>query len=134
VLAHQDLDQLSKVRGLEQAVLANARSKIVFQTSARDARAMQREFGRLVDEDDFLHLGAYEAIARITTKDGVSAPITIITAPPSRRTGVGSAVRAASRTTYGRPVAEVEAEIDARRRLVDGQPRRKPKLGAQKWE
>jgi hypothetical protein len=27
VLAHQDLDQLSKVRGLEQAVLANARSK-----------------------------------------------------------------------------------------------------------
>lgn len=63
VLAHQDLDQLSKVRGLEQAVLANARSKMVFQTSARDARVMQREFGRLVSDEDFISLGAYEAIA-----------------------------------------------------------------------
>jgi hypothetical protein len=132
VLAHQDLDQLSKVRGLEQAVLANARTKVVYQTSARDARAMQREFGRMVDEDDFLHLGAYEALARIATADGVSAPITIQTEPPSRKTGVANAVRAASRTTYGRPIAEVEAEIDARRRPKAQS--KKPKLGAQRWE
>lgn len=134
VLAHQDLDQLSKVRGLEQAVLANARSKVVFQTSSRDARVMQREFGRLVDEDDFLNLGAYEAIARIATPDGVSAPITMTTDPPSRTTGVANAVRLASRTTYGRPVAEVETEIDARRRISDDRPTKKPKLGAQRWE
>lgn len=132
VLAHQDLDQLSKVRGLEQAVLANARSKVIFQTSARDARAMQREFGRLVTEDDFINLGAYEAIARIATSDGVSAPITITTEPPSNTTNVANAVRAASRTRYGRQIAEVEAEIETRRR-VQGTATGKPKLGKQKW-
>jgi hypothetical protein len=132
VLAHQDLDQLSKVRGLEQAVLANARSKVVFQTSARDARTMQREFGRLVSEDDFINLAAYEAIARITTDEGMSSPISIITAPPSPPTNVARAVRQASRTRYGRPVAEVEAEIDTRRR-ASGTPSSKPDLGTQRW-
>jgi DNA helicase HerA-like ATPase len=132
VVAHQDLDQLSKVRGLEQAVLANARTKIVFQTSARDARAMQREYGKLVEDEDFISLGAYEAIARVATSEGVSTPITLITAPPSKPTGVANAVRAASRTAYGRPIADVEAEIDARRR-VTGTAQNKPKLGTQKW-
>lgn len=133
VLAHQDLDQLSKMRGLEQAVLANARTKVVFQTSARDGRAMQREFGRLVDEDDFLNLGAYEAITRIATEVGVSPPVTITTDPPPKTTGVANAVRAASRSTYGRPIAQVEAEIEARRQVNTGSPKKKPKLGAQKW-
>jgi hypothetical protein len=133
VLAHQDLDQLSKVRGLEQAVLANARSKVVFQASSRDARVMQREFGRSVDEDDFVNLGAYEAIARIATPDGVSAPITLTTRPLIKSTCLGNAVRIASRTTYGRPVAQVEAEIEARRQAGDDQPKKKPKLGPQKW-
>jgi len=134
VLAHQDLDQLSKVRGLDQAVLSNARTRVVYQTSAHDARAMQREFGRLVDENDFLNLGAYEAIARIATEAGVSAPVTITTEPPSKPTGMANAVRAASRTTYGRPIAQVEAEIEARRRVRGDRSPKKPKLGAQRWE
>ncbi|SED85952.1 AAA-like domain-containing protein [Amycolatopsis lurida] len=134
VLAHQDLDQLSKVRGLEQAVLANARTKAVFQTSARDARTMQREFGRWVSEDDFLNLGAYEAIGRIATADGVSAPITFMANPPLKPTGYANAIRAASRTAYGRPIEQVEAEIEARRRMAGDTARPKPKLGPQKWE
>jgi hypothetical protein len=134
VLAHQDLDQLAKVRGLERAVLANARSKIVFQTSAGDARVMQREFGRLVDEQDFLTLGRYEALARVATGDGVSQPITMTALPPSKPTGTAEAVRTASRNRYGRPISEVEAEIDARRRpsATDSQ-RHKPKVGPQTW-
>ncbi|MCP2245736.1 type IV secretion system DNA-binding domain-containing protein [Lentzea aerocolonigenes] len=132
VLAHQDLDQLAKVRGLEQAVLANARSKVVFQTSARDARTMQREFGRLVTEDDFINLGGFEAIVRIATDTGVSSPFTITTAPPSRTTNIAEAVKAASRTKYGRPVAEVEVEIDARRHATT-ENTTKPKLGTQRW-
>jgi hypothetical protein len=132
VLAHQGLDQLAKVRGLEQAVLTNARTKVVFQTSASDARTMQREFGRLVDEQDFLTLGRYEAIARIATGDGVSQPTTMRALPPSKPTGTAEAVRAASRSRYGRQVAEVEAEIDARRRpSAHQQPT--PKIGPQKW-
>jgi len=36
---------------LQEAVLANARSKIVFQTTANDAQAMSREFGSSVDDN-----------------------------------------------------------------------------------
>ncbi|MBB4910599.1 type IV secretory system conjugative DNA transfer family protein [Actinophytocola algeriensis] len=133
VLGHQGLEQLSKVRGLAQAVLANAKSKLVFQTSAHDARVMQREFGRLVDEDDFINLSAYEALARLVTGDGVSPPISLTTEPPSRTTGVANAVLAASRARYGRPVAEVEAEIESRRRPTGEQQRATPKVGRQKW-
>ncbi len=95
---------------------------------------MQREFGRLVDENDFLNLGAYEAVARIATEAGVSAPITITTDPPPRSTGVANDIRAASRTTCGRPIALVEAEIEALRQVSGGGSKKKPKLGAQRWE
>jgi len=39
-----------------QAVLANARSKLVFQTSSRDARLLASEFGKRVSDDDFVNL------------------------------------------------------------------------------
>jgi len=44
VLAHQHLDQLPE--RMRRAVLANARSKVVFQATADDARVLAREFGR----------------------------------------------------------------------------------------
>jgi hypothetical protein len=87
-----------------------------------------------VDEDDFINLSAHEAIARIATESGVSAPITLTTEPPPKKTGVANAIRAASRTTYGRPIAQVEAEIEARRRVRRDESEKTPKLGAQKWE
>src|SRR4028118_242458 len=46
VLAHQHLNQLP--RELRQAVLANARTKVVFQTTAEDGAAFSREFGSSV--------------------------------------------------------------------------------------
>ncbi len=129
VLAHQHLGQLPVE--LRQAVLANARSKIVFQTTADDARVFTREFGRQVDEHDFMNLGKYEVICRLVTGDGVSAPVTGTTRPPVARTGLAQEVRALSRKRYGRPVATVEAEI-GRRRSSGASPRR-PKLGGMEW-
>jgi type IV secretory pathway TraG/TraD family ATPase VirD4 len=57
-LAHQHLDQLpERIRG---AVMANAQSKVVFQTTYDDARVFAREFGRSVSDEDFMNLGQYE--------------------------------------------------------------------------
>jgi hypothetical protein len=42
--------------------LANARSKVVFQTTYDDARVFAREFGRSVTDEDFMALGRFEAI------------------------------------------------------------------------
>jgi hypothetical protein len=36
-----------------------------FQTSSDDARLFAREFGRSVEDHDFMHLGPYEVILRL---------------------------------------------------------------------
>lgn len=132
VLAHQHLDQLPT--SMKQAILTNARSKVVFQTGAADASVMSREFGSRVSDQDFINLGPYEAVSRIATDGGVSAPFTLATNAPAARLGLGQRVRDLSRDRYGRSVAEVEAEIEARRITAKPSTRRRPKLsGADGW-
>lgn len=128
-LAHQHLGQLPT--DMRQAVMANARTKVIFQTSSADAQAMAREFGsHHVDDSDFMHLGSYEAIARVATSNGgVSTPITLVTNEPAKGYGLAQQVRQVSRQTHGRPAAEVQAEIVARRTTAVPTKRRRPKLG-----
>jgi hypothetical protein len=130
-VAHQNLGQLPPE--LREAILANAHSKVVFQTAADDARAFAREFGRQVDDQDFLSLGKYEVLLKLAAADGVSQPVTGVARPPRRSTGSAEEVRARSRQRYGRPVAAVEAEIAERRKPSDQPPRKRPKLGGQEW-
>ena len=91
VLAHQHLDQLPD--SIRSAVLANARSKVVFQTTFDDARVLAREFGRAVSDEDFMNLGAYEVLCRFATAEGISAPVSGVTLPPlePKRPGPGGA-------------------------------------------
>ena len=130
--AHQDLGQL--LPELRQAVLANARSKVIFQTAADDARTFAREFGRAVSDEDFMNLGAFEVLMRLATKEGVSQPITGMTEPPSTPTGLAATARARSRERFGRPRADVEAEIEARRSCPEKPPKKKARLGGVEWE
>lgn len=130
--AHQDLGQLPVE--LRQAVLANARSKVVFECAADDARAFAREFGRSVSDEDFMRLGRFEVLLRLATSEGVSEPVTGMTLQPSEVTGLADEVRARSRARYGRRLADVEAAIDARRQAVEPTPKKRPRLGGQAWE
>lgn len=129
-VAHQFMGQLS--RDLQDATLANARSKVVFQTSADDARLFAREFGRAVEDHDFLHLGPYEVILRLATRDGVSAPVTGVTQPPGQPVGLAKKARRLSREKYGRPVSDVEAEINDRRNPGDT-GKGHPTVGPRQW-
>lgn len=131
VLAHQHLDQLP--RSLEHAVMNNARTKIVFQTNATDANAMAKEFGSTVTPDDFQHLGSYEAMVRVATKTGVSAPLTMTTYHPVRGYDKGNEVVSWSRERYGRPLERVEAEIEARRMPDSVLKANKPKPRISSW-
>jgi uncharacterized protein DUF87 len=101
-LAHQHLNQLPTE--LRAAVSANARSKIVFQTSAADAAGFAREFGTSVTDKDFMHLGKYEVLARVATGDGVSSPLTMTTMEPARPVGAAPrrCVTSADKTTGSR--------------------------------
>jgi hypothetical protein len=132
VAAHQHLGQLPN--DLRDAVLANGHSKVVFRTGADDARVFAREFGRLVNEADFMNLGQYEVLCRFATATGISAPVTALTRPPSRRTGLALEARVLSRERYSRAAGAVEAEIATRRSNQDASPARRPKVGPTPWE
>src|SRR3954468_1278363 len=125
-LAHQHLAQLPTE--LRAAVLANARTKIIFQTTAGDAATFGKEFGSHVTDADFMHLGRYEALARVSTGDGVSPPMTLTANAPAQPYGTAKATRYVSRQNYGRPVAEVEREMEARRRPPEKPNRPRPKI------
>lgn len=125
-LAHQHLSQLPP--SLRSAVLANARSRIVFQTAADDAKTLAHEFSGHVEPQDLQGLAQYEAVVQLVAGDQVAPPATLRTLPPGRRTGHARSVRKASRAVYGRPLAEVEAEFLARHKSLSEPPKR-PMVG-----
>lgn len=113
-LAHQHLGQLPNV--LRDAVLANARSKVVFQTSAADARLLAREFAPYLQAADLQGLGPYEIVAALSTGGRVAPPVTGVTMPPPAPIpGRAQQVRQRSRQRDGRGRTDVEAAI--RRRI-----------------
>lgn len=131
-LAHQHLDQLPGT--IRSAVLANARNKVVFQTTADDARVFAREFGRSVSEDDFMELGQYEVLCRLVTSEGVSAPVSATTLLPPEPTERAAEVRNRARERYGRSLADIQADIERRRTPRSPQPKKRPRLGGTAWD
>jgi TraM recognition site of TraD and TraG len=132
-LAHQGLDQLNGRPQLRAAVMNNAVNKIVFQRGADDARAFAAEFGPPVKDDDLKMLAKYEVIMRVASEDGISPPITGVTRPPYNPEGHANLVRAASRGKYGRRARDVEAEIQARRRIGSDEDSTPPRIGDEDW-
>lgn len=132
-VAHQYLEQLP--RELQAATQNNARSKVVFQTAADEAKDLAHQFGRSVSENDFTSLARFEVLMRLATSDGVSSPITGVTLPPVDPTGFGEQARQLARSTYGRPIAEVEAAIKQRRgqQPAPGPSTRRRRFGGRAW-
>lgn len=111
-LAHQHLGQLPPQ--VKQAVLANARSRVVFQANAADASALAKEFAPYVEPTDLQNLGQYEAVTALAAGNRVCPPATIVTEPPTAPTGFGETARYHSRQRYGRDATEVETELRTR--------------------
>jgi hypothetical protein len=111
-LAHQLFGQLPG--DLKQAVLANTRSRVAFQLAHTDAATLAKEFGPEVAPDDLGALDAFEAVAQVAAQSKVSRPVSIATLPPPLPVSQAQTIRSLSRQRYGRPVAEVEAELRER--------------------
>jgi Type IV secretion-system coupling protein DNA-binding domain len=126
-LAHQHLGQL-KGADLRQDVLTNARSKIVFQTSAGDASALGKEVG--VDPGDLQRLGKFEVVAQLVCGDRVAPPATGQTLPPPTPMGLADLARETSRAVYGEDQAVVEARFIKRHQARPGS-RRRPSIGVE---
>lgn len=130
ILAHQNLAQISPQ--LREGVMANTATKIAFRTSARDAGLLAREFGRSVDEDDFVGLPQHEAIALVATDTGNAPPVTISTKQPGKSTGNAGKARYMSQSKYGRPMEDVERNLHERK-VLNQQKRNKPPRSGADW-
>lgn len=111
-LAHQHLGQLPGK--LREDVLANARSRVIFQTAASDAQRLGREVAPSLTPADLQNLGPYEVVATLLTGGQVAPPVTGRTVLPPPPTGYAAAARAHSARVYGEDRAVVEAAIRAR--------------------
>ena len=112
-LANQHLAQLTS--DMRAAVLANAQSKVCFRLAADDARVLAS--GSSLAPDDFAGLGAYQCYVQLVADDAVQPWASGRSLSPPEIISDPAVVRAASRANYGRPRAEVEADIEA---LVGG--------------
>lgn len=120
-LANQNLSQLTANAGRQnvmEAVLGNVGSLIAFRVGAPDAEKLrlytEPEFGAL----DLQGLPNYHAVARIMTERGPTRPFVFTTMPAkwgNRRKPVDPVVWELRERAHTRPVAEVEADIVARR-------------------
>jgi hypothetical protein len=111
-LAHQHLGQLST--DLRQAVLANARSRVIFQLAAGDAKTLAADLAPHMDAADLRGLGAFEVAVSLSAGARVAPPATGVTLPAPEPTGLGGMARRRSRLRYGVDRADVEAAIQAR--------------------
>jgi len=111
-LAHQHMDQLTPEA--KHAVLANARSRVIFQLAAGDARLMAKELGTLLTPDDLQGLGACEVVAQLFAQGTIQAPATGRTRALGPPTSDPAGIRAESRSHYGVPRDQVEQAIRER--------------------
>lgn len=111
-LAHQHLGQLPN--DVRDAVLANARSRVVFQLPSGDARLLAHELGAGLTPEDLQTLGAFEVVAKLFAAGRSQPPVTLSTYPASPPSSDADQLRGRSRERYG--VAPREVEVAIRRR------------------
>jgi len=119
-LAHQHMDQLTPEA--RHAVLANARSRVVFQLAAGDARLMAKELGTLLSPDDLQGLGEHDVVAQLFAGGTTQAPATGHTRRLGWPTSDPSAIQGESRARFGVPRAEVERAIRERQNAPTAGP------------
>jgi hypothetical protein len=109
VLAHQYLEQLP--RALQQAILANCGSFIVFRVGAYDAKLMAAELG--IDNEQALSDTAnFTAWVKLLQDGNPSDPFlleTLVPEPPEE--GRSRAVRGHTRARHTRERARVEQSV-----------------------
>ncbi|MEM9520398.1 MAG: type IV secretory system conjugative DNA transfer family protein [Actinomycetota bacterium] len=107
-LAHQHLSQLSSE--VQADVLANARSRLVFQTGHNDARSLARELPGL-EPDDLNHLEPFELYARLLIGSQAIAPASARSLPLPPATSDAGELRRRSRERWGIDRADIDKRL-----------------------
>ncbi len=126
VLAHQNLAQFP--RDLLEAVSANARNKVYFTCSPRDARELSQHTLPELDEHDLSHLDAYTAATRLLVRGRQLPAFTMRTRPQRPVVGEATAIRqvAAAAVPEQETSAVDEVVRNATRKEKERKRRRRP--------
>lgn len=111
-LAHQHLDQLSATQ--RAAILANARSRIVFRPATSDAKPLAASLGGGLTGDDLSRLKAFEACAQLLVDSQPTAPFSVRTRPLPPWVSDPAELRRASAERYGIDGAELDKALTER--------------------
>ncbi|MEV6873940.1 type IV secretory system conjugative DNA transfer family protein [Amycolatopsis sp. NPDC051128] len=111
-VAHQHLAQLST--DLKAAVLANARSRVVFRPAQGDAAALVQVLSDSVVAADLEQLAAFHAAARVLVDGAPSAAFEVATPPLPPPQANPAEVALASARRYGVAADELDAAVFAR--------------------
>lgn len=109
-LAHQHLGQLPTP--VQEAVVANARSRICFQLGSKDAAVFARSAPQL-EPVDFQSLDKYQIYASLVADGQVTGYASAATQAPGKPVSDPAEIRRQSRERYGRPLTEIEAALTA---------------------
>jgi hypothetical protein len=126
-LAHQHLGQLSSQ--MRSAVLANARSRVVFQLAAEDAKVFATDAN--LGPEDFRTLAAFEAYAQLVAGDAVQPWLSLRTLPAPPPSSDPGEVRRRSRERYAVSLAEVDSDLQRLRGAREGDLGPKRRLGGE---
>jgi hypothetical protein len=126
-LAHQHLGQLSPQ--MRSAVLANARSRVVFQLAAEDAKVFATDTNLL--PEDFRTLTAFEAYAQLVAGDAVQPWLSLRTLPAPPLSSNPDEVRRRSREQYAVSRAEVDSALQRLRGAREGDLGPKRRIGGE---
>jgi hypothetical protein len=120
-IAHQYLGQLSQgagaagaaANGLRDAVFGNVGTEIAFRIGVEDSEVMAKEFAPTFSAYDLLNVDRFNAYVKLMVNGTTSKPFNMATLPPMAGGSkeVAEAIRTLSRLKFGRPRAEVEAEL-----------------------
>lgn len=100
---------------LRQALLINARTRLVWQTDESEAAVLGRGLAPALEPIDLVGLGEHEVAIRLAVGNATARPFTGRTPPLPEPLRTSTAeIRARSRHRYGRPRAEIEDELRQR--------------------
>lgn len=112
-IAHQFIAQLDEK--IRDAVFGNVGSLAVFRVGAEDAEYLEKQLSPTFTAKDIMNIDNYNAYLKMLAKGIPMKPFNIRTMPPEKGDPArGAKLKEISYLTYGRPRAEVEAEIMAK--------------------
>lgn len=112
-MAHQFIAQLDE--DIKDAVFGNVGSLAAFRVGSEDAQFLEHQFNPVFTASDLMQVPNRNAMIRMLANGTPTKPFSLATMPPFPTDHARiSELKAASASRYGRPRAEVEAEIAAR--------------------